>query len=76
LPRLRLPAWAGGLLLGLMAALIGWFVLAPLKHQPFAAGFAAWPMARSLLVNLAWGLGTGLLVPLLSPRPLWRRAHG
>lgn len=75
-PQLRLPLWAGGLALGLLAVLVSWFIVAPLKGQPVAAGFAAWPLARSLLINLTWGLGTGLLLPLLRPRPLRRRALG
>jgi hypothetical protein len=74
--RIQIPILLAGLGLGLMAALIGWFVVAPLKGQPIAAGFAAWPMERSLLINLTWGLGVGLLLPLLTPRPLRRRALG
>ncbi len=75
-PRIRMPLWLASVGLGLAAVLIGWFIVAPLKGQPMAAGFAAWPMARSLLINLTWGLGTGLLLPLLTPRPLRRRVHG
>jgi hypothetical protein len=70
LPRFRMPSWLAGVGLGVVAVLIGWFVVAPLKGQPLAAGFAAWPMERSLLINLTWGFGVGLLLPLLSPRPL------
>lgn len=75
-PRLPAPLWAAGLAIGLLAMLIGWFVVAPLKGLPIAVGFVPWPMARSLLINLTWGLGTGLLLPLLSPRRLRRRALG
>ncbi len=75
-PRLGVPLWVGGLALGLLAVLVGWFVVAPLKGLPVATGFAAWPMARSLLINLIWGLGTGLLLPLLTPRASRRRALG
>jgi hypothetical protein len=76
MPRLRIPFWVGGLGIGLLAVMVAWFVVAPIKGLPIAAGFAPWPMARSLLVNLTWGVGTSVLVLLLSPRPLWRRAHG
>jgi hypothetical protein len=40
--------------------LVAWFVVAPLKGQPMAAGFAPAGMAVGLLVNGAWGLGTGI----------------
>jgi hypothetical protein len=60
--------------LGVLAMLAGCFIVAPIRHQPIAAGFLAWPMARSLLVSLAWGIGTAILLPVLTPRPLRRRA--
>jgi hypothetical protein len=44
--------------------LVAWFVVAPLKGQPMAGGFAAAAMATGLLVNAAWGLGTGALLLL------------
>lgn len=72
--RLPVPLWVGGMAIGLLAMLVGWFIVAPIKHLPMAAGYAAWPMARSLLVSLAWGIGTSILLPLLTPRPLRRRA--
>ncbi len=72
--RLHLPPLVGGLAIGLLAVLVGWLIVAPLKGQPIAAGFALWPMARSLLINLTWGIGTALLLPLLTPRALRRRA--
>lgn len=40
--------------------LVAWFVVAPLKGQPMAAGFAPVGMAVGLIVNGSWGLGTGL----------------
>jgi hypothetical protein len=45
--------------------LVAWFVVAPLKGQPMAAGFAPAGMAVGLIVNGAWGLGTGLGLALL-----------
>ena len=40
LPRLpRASMWLLGLGLGLLAAIVGWFVVAPLKGQPVAGGF-------------------------------------
>jgi hypothetical protein len=73
MPRFRVPLWLAGVGLGAIAVLVGWFIIAPLKGLPIAAGFDEWPMARSLLINLCWGLGVGLLLPLLSPRPLLSR---
>jgi hypothetical protein len=67
LPRLpRLPMWLLGLGLGLLAAAVGWFVVAPLKGQPVAGGFAPARMAISLLINGAWGVGVGLLLSVFT----------
>lgn len=43
-----------------LPTLVAWFVVAPLKGQPMAAGFAPAGMLFGLVVNAAWGLGTGL----------------
>jgi hypothetical protein len=40
--------------------LVAWFVVAPLKGQAIAAGWAPAGMATGLIVNAAWGLGTGI----------------
>jgi hypothetical protein len=40
--------------------LVAWFVVAPLKGQPMAAGFAPMAMMIGPIVNGAWGLGTGI----------------
>ena len=42
--------------------LAAWFVAAPLKGQALAAGWKLAPMITGLLVNGAWGLGTGLFL--------------
>ena len=73
-PRFTLPLWLCGLILGIIAALVGMFVVAPLKGNPIAAGGQPWPIARSLLINGFWGLGVGVILPLLLPRMLVR-AH-
>ena len=69
-PRFTLPLWVCGLILGIIAALVGMFVVAAIKHAPIANGWQAWPIARSLLINGSWGLGVGLILPLLMPRAL------
>jgi hypothetical protein len=65
----------GGALLGasllfgaLFPTLVAWFVVAPLKGQPMAAGFVPAAMLVGPIVNAAWGLGTGLGLALLGPR--------
>ncbi len=65
LPRLSGPLWAWGAGLGLLAATIGWFVVAPLKGMPVASGFDPVAMARSVAINGMWGLGVGLILPAL-----------
>lgn len=69
-PRLRAPVWVSGIILGLIAATVGMFVVAPIKGTAIANGWAAWPMARSYIINATWGLGVGLILPLLLPRTL------
>jgi hypothetical protein len=75
LPRFTWPLWVCGLILGIIAALVGMFVVAPIKGNPIANGWNAWPIARSLLINGFWGLGVGLILPLLMPRALRRARH-
>jgi hypothetical protein len=64
LPRLprAVPVLLLGLGLGLCAALVGWFVVAPLKGLPVAGGWAPMAMLRSVLINGAWGIGTALIL--------------
>jgi hypothetical protein len=69
-PRFTLPLWVCGLILGVIAALVAMFVVAPIKGSPIANGWQAWPIARSLLINGFWGVGVGLILPLLMPRAL------
>ena len=74
MPRLTAPLWLCGLVLGIIAALVGMFVVLPLKGQPVGYGFAWRPWALSLLINGFWGIGVGLITPLLMPRPTRRPA--
>ncbi len=62
--------WRQGLLMGLLAAAIGLFIVTPLKGHGIAYHGALWPIGRAMILNLSWGLGMGLLLPLLWPRPL------
>ena len=75
LPRLpRAPMWLLGLGLGLLATLVLWFVVAPLKGQPVAGGFVPVRMLVTVLIHGAWGIGVGLLLPLLMERRSAARA--
>ena len=54
----------------ILPSLVAWTVVASLKGQPLFAGGAAAGIAVGLLVNAAWGLGTGIGLTLLG------RPHG
>lgn len=58
-----------------LPTLVAWFVVAPLKGQPMAGGFAPAAMMTGVIVNAAWGLGTGALLLLFGrshvPRPTY-----
>ncbi|HUB49235.1 MAG TPA: hypothetical protein VMB73_30045 [Acetobacteraceae bacterium] len=75
LPRFTWPLWLCGLILGFIAALVGMFVVAAIKGAPIANGWQAWPIIRSLLINGFWGLGVGLILPLMLPRRARRARH-
>lgn len=67
-PRLTAPLWLCGLGLGLVATVLGWVVVAPLKGQPMFGGFVPMNILRAVLINGTWGLGVGLILPLLMRR--------
>ena len=62
LARLDGPALiAAAIAFGAIApTLVVWFVISPLKGQPVLAGGNLHAIATGLLVNGAWGLGTGV----------------
>jgi hypothetical protein len=55
--RLLLAALVFG---AIFPTLVAWFIVAPLKGQPVAGGFVPAAMAVGLVLNGAWGLGTGI----------------
>jgi hypothetical protein len=73
LPRFAWPTWLCGIILGIIAALVGLFVVAPIKGAAVAHGWHAWPIFLSLLINGFWGLGVGVILPMLMPRRVGRR---
>ena len=57
--------WVVAFLFGaIFPTLVAWFVVAPLKGQPVAAGWAIPGMMTGLIINGAWGIGTALLLVL------------
>jgi hypothetical protein len=70
-PRFTWPLWLCGLVMGIIAALVGMFIVAAIKGMPIAGGGHPGPIINSLLINGFWGLGVGIIYPLLRPR----RAH-
>lgn len=67
LPRLTPPPWLSGLVLGIIAASVGLFIVPAIKGLPVGVGFPlGW--VRSLLINGFWGIGVGLILPLLLSR--------
>ena len=74
MPRFTWPLWLCGLILGLIAVLVGWFIVAPIKVLPIAGGWVPMNMLRSIVINGSFGVGVGIILPLLMPRSLVR-AH-
>ncbi len=66
LPRLAPPRWVWGLALGVLAAAVGFVIVAPLKGRPI--DFAGVAVVRSLLINGFWGIGVGLIAPVFIRR--------
>ena len=71
----RLWRWGGDALVigatvfgAVLPTLVTWFVVAPLKDQPLAAGGQPTAMAISPIVNAAWGLGVGFCLAMLARR--------
>lgn len=69
----RLPGSLLGLGLGLLATAIGWFVAAPANGLPIASGWAPEPMLIAVLTNGFWGIGVGVIAPMLIPPRLIAR---
>jgi hypothetical protein len=67
-PKLALPAWLSGLMLGVIANLVLWFVVFPFKGQPVAFGWIPQTILVVLVIHLVWGIGVGLALPLLTVR--------
>jgi hypothetical protein len=75
----RLDGWRlviASLFLGaVLPTIVAWFLVAPLKGQAVAAGFVPMGMAFGVIVNAAWGLGTGIGLALFGRRRTAERRH-
>jgi hypothetical protein len=61
--------WVAALVFGaLLPSLVAWFVVAALKGAPLLAGGDVHRIVTALLINGAWGVGTGLLLTLAGLR--------
>jgi len=72
MPRLTGPVWLWGIGFGVLAALVGLLVVPALKGMSGHAVLARLSVLmtlRSLAINGSWGLGLGLIMPLLTRRP-------
>lgn len=72
LPRFAAPSWVVGIGFGVLAALVGMFVVPAVKGVPFdaiTAKLTVESVSRSLAINGFWGLGLGLIAPLLMRQP-------
>lgn len=59
--------WLAALLFGAIApTLVAFFIVAPIKGQPLAAGGNPLAIITALLINGVWGVGTAWLWKLLS----------
>jgi len=67
-PRFTWPMWLCGLITGIIATLVGSFVVAALKGQPVGSGWLLTNWIRGLLINGSFGVGIGLIFPLLARR--------
>ena|ERR1700761_8697854 len=67
-PWIRAPLWVKGMLAGLCAMGLAWFVFLPLMGHPAAFGWETGPMVRTFIAYQMWGLGLRVLLPLLRPR--------
>ena len=61
--------WAGAFLFGaIFPTLVALFVVLPLKGGPIGGGWHAPLLLTALLINGAWGVGTGLILKGLPAR--------
>lgn len=67
-PKVRVPLWAWGLIVGAATTMVGFFVLAPLRGTPIAGGWQAMAWLRGLSIGLSFGLGLWLIYSVITSR--------
>lgn len=65
-PKIAMPRWLAGLLLGLLAVLVGFFIVPAIKGLPIGGGWVINNWIRSILINGCFGVGVGLIYPRLA----------
>jgi hypothetical protein len=61
--------WAAAFLFGaVLPSLVALLIVVPLKGGPMGGGWALGLLLTALLVNGAWGVGTGIILRLLPSR--------
>lgn len=68
MPKLTMPPWLSGLVLGVIATLVLWFIVFPIKGRPLAGGFVPRAMIVVLVIHSVWGIGVGLIMQLMTSR--------
>ena len=65
---LSMASWLKGLLLGLLVVVAGNWILVPLiKGGPLFSGFDPLRMSITALINMPFGIATGIIYGLVSP---------
>lgn len=67
-PKVRLPMWAWGLIVGASTTMVGFFIIAPLRGTPIAGGWQAMAWLRGLSIGLSFGLGLWLIYTAITSR--------
>jgi hypothetical protein len=67
MPKFTMPLWLCGLMTGLIASLVGLFVVPAIKGLPVGGGWVLMNWLRSFLINGSWGVGLGVFLPFLLP---------
>ncbi len=67
-PKFTWPLWLCGLITGIIASLVGMFIVAAIKGQPVGGGWVLMGWLRSFVINGSFGVGLGLIYPLLARR--------
>lgn len=59
-------SWFAGFVFGVLGpVMVGWFVVAPLKGLPVAAGWVPIRMMNSVIINGMFGVGVAAIWPFL-----------